>query len=114
MTTDSVVAQGTSITLYISVGPEPVKTTVAPVTAPVCSSTKTYQLFMQQSWIVPGSSSSTIATLKEKLKANYPNVTFVFQTKASNDASGLIHDVSATKWGSTIQDCITYTIIINE
>ena len=69
---------------------------------------------MQQSWIVPGSSSSTISTLKEKLKANYPNVTFIFQTKASNDAAGLIHDDSPTKLGSTIQDCKTYTIIINE
>lgn len=115
MSQNSEVAQNTSITLYISSGPEPVKPTATPTPTPiVCSSTATYQLFMQQSWIVPGSASSTISTLKEKLSAKYPNITFVFQTKASNDASGLIHDDSPIKLGSTIQDCKTYTIIINE
>ena len=115
MSSGSEVAENTSITLYISSGPEPTKPTSAPTPTPVvCSSTETHQLFMQQSWIVPGSANSTIATLKEKLKAKYPQVSFVFQTKASNEASGLIHDDSPTKLGSTIQDCKTYTIIINE
>ena len=116
MTKDSVVAQNTSITLYISSGPAPTTTTTKPVTTTqkVCSSTQTHTLLIQPNWVTGGSANSTISTLKSKLNASYPNITFNYTTKAGNLPSGYIHEDSSITNGSTIQDCKTYTIIINE
>ena len=96
MSKNSVVAENTSITLTISNGPEPIKKP-APVT-PTCNSSNTYTLVIQPNWVTGGSANTTIATLKSKLSAQYR----------------YIHDDSPITSGSTIKDCNTYTIIINE
>ena len=112
MSKNSVVAENTSITLTISNGPEPIKKP-DPVT-PTCNSSNTYTLVIQPNWVTGGSANTTIATLKSKLSAQYPNITFNYTTKAGNNPAGYIHDDSPITSGSTIKDCNTYTIIINE
>ena len=112
MSKNSVVAENTSITLTISNGPEPVAPP-KPV-EPTCNSTNSYTLIIQPNWVTGGSASTTIATLKSKLSSQYPNITFNYTTKAGNNPAGYIHDESPITSGSTIKDCNTYTIIINE
>lgn len=108
MSKDSVVATGTSITLTLSKGKQP----QAPVNT--CTSTATHTLVIQPNWVTGGSANTTITTLKTKLANAYPKVKFNFTTKIGNNPSGYIHDDSPITSGSTIQDCKTYTIIINE
>ena len=108
MSSGSEVAEYTSMTLYISSGPEP-----EPEPVYTCTSTETHTLIIQPAW-VGGSANATIATLREKLSSKYPNVTFYFTTRAGNRSSGYIHSDSPITSGSTIQDCQEYTIIINE
>lgn len=112
MSKNSVVAENTSITLTISNGPQPVAPSKP--SEPTCNSTNTYTLIIQPNWVTGGSASTTIATLKSKLSSQYPNITFNYTTKAGNNPAGYIHDDSPITSGSTIKDCNTYTIIINE
>lgn len=110
MSDGSTVAEGTSVTIYLSKGPEPV------IEPPIntCTSTETHTLIIQPNWVTGGSASTTISTLKDKLGSQYPNVTFEFTTKPGNNPSGYIHDDSPITAGDVITDCNTYTIIINE
>ena len=104
----STVAEKTGITIYLSKGPEP-KPTV-----PVCSSTATHTLIIQPNWITGGTAEATVSTLKSKFSESYPLVTFKFEIKEGNDPSGFIHIDSPINNRSQIQDCKTYTIIINK
>lgn len=111
MSEGSTVAEGTSITLYLSKGPQPIVEEPPQYT---CTSTETHTLIIQPNWVTGGSANTTISTLKDKLSSQYPNVTFQFTTKPGNNPSGYIHDDSPITAGSTITDCNTYTIIVNE
>lgn len=111
MSEGSTVAEGTSITIYLSKGPQPI---VEEPPQNTCTSTETHNLIIQPNWVTGGSASTTISTLKDKLSSQYPNITFEFVTKPGNNPSGYIHDDSPITSGDTIQDCNTYTIIINE
>lgn len=79
-----------------------------------CTSTESRAIVIQANWVTGGSANATISTLKTKLAEKYPKVTFNFVTKAGNKPSGYIHEDSPITNGSTVQDCKTYTIIINE
>ena len=134
----SEVIAGTNIVLYVSNGQAPssnssgssnnntpswsggnsgggnTPTTPSQPETPSCTSTQQHQLIIQPNWIQGGSYSSTISTLQKYLPSKYPNVTFVFKHKAGNDRPGFIHADSPYTNGSTITDCTTVTIIINE
>ncbi len=81
---------------------------------PACTSNETHQLIIQPNWIQGGSYNSTISALQTYLPSKYPNVNFVFTHKPGNDRPGFIHADSPYTNGSTIKDCTTVTIIINE
>lgn len=132
----SEVIAGTNIVLYVSNGQAPsnnpsssdnntpswgggsgggsAPTTPSQPDPPSCTSNQKHQLIIQPNWIQGGSYSSTISTLQKYLPAKYPNVTFVFTHKAGNERPGFIHVDSPYTNGSTITDCTTVTIIINE
>lgn len=103
----STVAEGTGITIYLSKGTEP-----KPIVQ-TCSSTETHTLRIQQNWVTGGTADSTISTLKAQFNEKYPLVTFNFVKKDGNLRSGFIHVDSPISNNSTVQDCKTYTIIIN-
>lgn len=107
MSKNSIVSQYTGITLYVSKGKEPEQN------INTCTSTETRTLIIQGTWVTGGSANATISTLKTKLAANYPKITFNFVTKDGNNPPGYIHEDSQVTNGSTIKDCNTYTIIIN-
>ncbi len=107
LSSGSTVAEGTGITIYLSKGSEP-----KPV-VPTCDSTATHTLRIQQNWVTGGTADSTISTLKAQFKEKYPLVTFNFVKKDGNLRSGFIHVDSPISNNSTVQDCKTYTIIIN-
>ncbi|MFI3307220.1 MAG: PASTA domain-containing protein [Mycoplasmatota bacterium] len=123
MTSGSIVPEGTSVKIYISKGVEPVVPDTSGGSSDsnndsnsgnTCTSTASYTLYLQPDWVTSGSAATTISTLTEKLSSSYPNITFKYELKASNLKSGLIHVDSTITTGSTITDCNTYTIIINE
>lgn len=117
MGANTTVPEGTTVVITISRGSRPSNGgNTGTVNPPVntCTSTQTHTLIIQPSWVTGGSASTTINTLKSKLAEKYPNVTFNFITRAGNDPAGYIHADSSITSGSRIQDCQTYTIIINE
>lgn len=79
-----------------------------------CTSTTGRYLVIQTNWVTGGSASVTIATLKSKLSEKYPLVKFNYQTTPSNDTAGYINENSPTNSGTYVEDCKSYTIIINE
>ncbi|MFA7689324.1 MAG: PASTA domain-containing protein [Bacilli bacterium] len=88
------VVSGTSVKVTLSMG------------APVSKT-----LYIQETWLVPNSASSTISSLKTKLTSDYPGVTFSYVKKPSNSqTSGFIHKDSPTNTGSTVKQGKTYTI----
>lgn len=80
---------------------------------PSCTGDATYTLVLQPSWVTGGSVNATISTLRSKLSSRYPKITFNFVTRDGNQPAGYIHEDSPITNGSTIKDCNTYTIIIN-
>ncbi len=119
----SKVAKGSSIDITISNGKRPTggnsgnsggnsggNNEPAP---PSCTGDGTYTLVLQPSWVTGGSANATISTLRSKLSSKYPKITFNFVTRDGNQPAGYIHEDSPITNGSTIKDCNTYTIIIN-
>lgn len=111
MSSGSTVAKNTSITLYISKGKEVIEQ--KPVDT--CTSTQTYPLYINPTWVQGGSVNATISTLKTIFSEKYPNIKFQFVQKPGNNPTGWIHEDSQYTNGSIIKDCNSepYTIIIN-
>lgn len=88
--------KGSTITVYLSRGPA-----------------KTYTINIQATWF--GTTyNETVNTLKSKLEAACPGVTFQFQPKDVNEGSGLINPSSPIKVGNNnFVQGKTYTIIVN-
>lgn len=92
----STVASGTSVTITLSSG-----------------KASSYNIVIQSSWLSPGDPNATISTLKSKLEAACPGVTFKFQKKMVNTGVGLITQDSPVKGGNnTFVQGKTYTFYI--
>ncbi len=92
----STVISGTYITLTLSKGPA-----------------KTYNIYIQPTWF-GSTANATISTLKSKLSAACPGVTFTYVKKASNTGnSGMIHPDLKVKGGNnSFTQGKTYTITV--
>ena len=92
----SKVMEGTSVVITLSSG-----------------KAKSYDVVIQSNWLSPGNPDSTISTLKSKLQAACPGVTFKFVKKTVNTGVGLITPDSPVKGGkNTFKEGKTYTIYV--
>ena len=71
---------------------------------------------INESQLTIGNASKTISTLKAYFAKNYPDVTFSFETKASNIYSnaGFIHESSQVTDGTNITQGKSYKVIITK
>lgn len=90
------VASGTSVVIILSSG-----------------KAQSYNVFIQSSWFANGNADATIASLKSKLEAACPGVTFKFVKKTVNTGVGIITKDSPVKAGNnTFKQGNTYTIYV--
>lgn len=91
------VNKGSSITITLSKGPA-----------------KTYTVVIDPNQLTAGNASATKATLKAKLEAACPGVTFTFTLQKANSAIGYLAENSEVKIGNnTFTQGKTYKVIIN-
>lgn len=111
---NSQVSSGTNVSIGLSKGKAPSGggTTPTPDPGPSCTGDTLYTLVIQDSWIGT-TADATISNLRSKLAAKYPKITFTFEKRDGFDPSGFIHASSPTTDGTTIKDCNTYKIIVN-
>lgn len=77
---------------------------------------QTYKVAINESQLTIGNASKTISTLKAYFAKNYPDVTFSFETRASNIYSnaGFIHESSQVTDGTNITQGKSYKVIITK
>lgn len=91
------VNKGSTVTITLSKGPA-----------------KTYTIVVQADWLSWGNPEATKATLKKKLDANCPGVTFVYSFEKANSGIGYLNPNSKVKVGSnTFVQGESYKVIIN-
>lgn len=91
------VNKGSSITITLSKGPA-----------------KTYTVVIDPNQLTAGNANATKATLKSKLEAACPGVTFTFTLQKANSAIGYLAENSEVKVGkNTFTQGKTYKVIIN-